>query len=209
MKLIDINTWNRKEHYEFFSKMDSPYFGIVAEVDCTKAYAIAKTKKRSFFAHYFHKSMQAINCVEAFKYRIIDESVYVFDIIHAGTTIARADGTFGFIYVPFSEDFDIFNSALESEILAVQNSTGLRLNNDDLKKDLIRHSTLPWINFSAVLHPTSFKNKESVPKIVFGKYVEKEGKKMMPVSVEGHHGLLDGYHIALYLEAFQKLLNEA
>jgi hypothetical protein len=32
MKEIDIEKWNRKEHFEFFSKMASPYFGIITEL---------------------------------------------------------------------------------------------------------------------------------------------------------------------------------
>lgn len=61
MRIIAIETWNRKEHFEFFTKMDSPYFGIVTEVDCTHAYNTAKELKQYFFAMYLHKSMMAVN----------------------------------------------------------------------------------------------------------------------------------------------------
>ena len=30
---------------------------------------------------------------------------------------------------------------------------------------------------------------------------------MMPVSIEAHHGLMDGFHLAKYLEEFQNQLN--
>ena len=66
---------------------------------------------------------------------------------------------------------------------------------------------MPWTNFTGLLHPTDFDPKESIPKIVFGKFSEKNGRKMLPISVEGHHGLMDGFHLAKYLEAFQKELN--
>lgn len=205
---INIENWNRKEHYEFFSKMDQPSFGIVTEVNCTETYRLAKERKESFFAHYLHKSMLAVNSVEAFKLRIVGDKVFQYDVIHAGSTIAREDGTFGFAFIEFSEDFQIFNSRLQKEIEAVQNSTGLRLSNEELDVNLIRHSTFPWQQFSAILHPTNVNNKESIPRIVFGKFLEKNGRKMMPISVEAHHALMDGRHIAMYLEAFQKELNQ-
>ncbi|SKB68217.1 chloramphenicol O-acetyltransferase type A [Salegentibacter holothuriorum] len=208
MKIIDIDRWNRKEHYHFFSKMDSPYFGITTEVDCTLAYKRAKEKGESFFATYLHKSMIAVNAVEELKYRIIEEKVVSFPNIHAGATIGRKDGTFGFIFVNFSSNFQTFNTALQEEIKAVHNSTGLRLNNDDLSKDLIRHSTLPWTSFSGLLHPTNFNQKESVPKITFGKFSIREGKKYLPVSIEAHHGLVDGLHLARYLNEFQTQLDK-
>ncbi len=30
----------------------------------------------------------------------------------------------------------------------------------------------------------------------------------MPVSIHGHHGLMDGYHIGLFVERVQELWNE-
>ena len=91
--------------------------------------------------------------------------------------------------------------------MEVKNCSGLRLNNDDIKKDLIRHSTIPWNSFSGLLHPTNFDQKESVPKITFGKFTIREGKRMLPISIEAHHGLVDGFHMAKYLTEFQNQLN--
>ncbi|MGG5207617.1 CatA-like O-acetyltransferase [Chryseobacterium sp. MIQD13] len=207
MKIIDIEKWNRKEHFEFFSKMASPYFGFTTEVDCTKAYDYAKENSHSFFATYLHRSMIAVNAVDELKLRIVDDQIVLYDTIHAGSTIARADGTFGFAFIPFSENFDLFNEAMQQEIEAVQHSTGLRLNNGDLGKDLVRHTTIPWNSFSALLHPTNFNNSESVPKITFGKFSIRDGKKFLPVSVEAHHGLADGLHLARYMEEFQRQLD--
>ena len=207
MKTIDINNWKRKEHFNFFSKMASPFFGIVTEVDCTECYQNSQDSGKSFFANYLHKSMIAVNATEELKYRIIDNEIVVFDTINAGATIGREDGTFGFVFMNFSNDFEAFNAELQKEIEAVKNSTGLRLNNDDLKTNLIRHSTVPWYSFSGLLHPTNFDPKESVPKITFGKFSIRDGRKMLPVSVEAHHGLVDGLHLANYLQEFQNQLN--
>ena len=207
MKIIDINNWNRKEHFEFFSKMTSPFFGIVTEVDCTNAYTKAKENNQSFFASYLHKSMIATNSVEEMKYRIVGDKVVVFEQVNAGATIGRDDGTFGFIFVNFFNDFEQFNLELQNEIEAVKNSTGLRLNNDNVKKDLIRHSTIPWNSFTGLLHPSNLDQAESVPKITFGKFVIRNERKYLPVSIEAHHGLVDGFHLGKYLEEFQMQLD--
>lgn len=208
MEIINIESWNRKEHFEFFSRMASPYFGITTEVDCTIAYDNAKENGNSFFAHYLHKSMIAVNSAEELRLRIVDNKVALFEKINAGATVGRADGTFGFIFVNFSDDFETFNKELQNEIQTVLNSTGLRLNDDDIKKDLIRHSTIPWTSFTGLLHPTNFDRTESVPKITFGKFSIREGKKYLPVSIEAHHGLVDGFHLAKYLSEFQRQLDK-
>jgi chloramphenicol O-acetyltransferase type A len=208
VRVIDIDKWNRKEHYEFFSKMANPMFGIVTEVECTEAYKFSVDTGISFFAYYLHRSMIAVNSVAELKYRIINEEVIAFDTVHAGTTIGREDGTFGFAFIPFSESFDKFNDDLQKEITAVKSTTGLRLNNDDITKDLIRHSTFPWHSFTGLLHPSNHDKKETVPKITFGKFAVRDDKKYLPVSIEAHHGLVDGLHLGKYLANFQEQLNK-
>lgn len=54
----------------------------------------------------------------------------------------------------------------------------------------------------------SFTLLDSSPKITFGKMYTKDDRKMMAVSINAHHGLMDGLHVAKFLELFQKLMNE-
>ena len=49
MEIIDINHWNRKQHYEHFSAMKDPFFGVTVSFDVTKAYQFSKENKISFF----------------------------------------------------------------------------------------------------------------------------------------------------------------
>lgn len=37
---------------------------------------------------------------------------------------------------------------------------------------------------------------------------EESERRMMPVSIHVHHALLDGYHVGLFAEQFQQLLND-
>ena len=206
-KILDQSNWNRKEHFDFFKEFDEPFFGIVTEVDCTKAYLISKKQKQSFFAYYLHKSICAINQVEEMRYRLIDEEIIIHNQIHASTTIGREDGTFAFTFVPFNLDFKIFNESLKAEVNNVQNSSGLRLIEGDTRRDVIHYSSIPWNNFSGLTHARNYKIKDSCPKITFGKMFSKDGIKKMNVAIYVHHGLADGYHISKYLEIFQSLMD--
>ena len=35
---LNIESWNRKEHFRFFSAFDDPFFGITTNVDFTTIY---------------------------------------------------------------------------------------------------------------------------------------------------------------------------
>jgi chloramphenicol O-acetyltransferase type A len=208
MKTIDKNSWKRKEHFDFFSKFDEPFFGLVSKIDCTVAFKKTKENSYSFFAYYLHKSLVAINMIEEFRYRVDGDNVIIFDEIHASPTIGRNDGTFGFSFIDYNSDFKIFDKTLKMEIESVQNTVGLRLNQQAERKDVVHYSSIPWITFTGVAHARIFGTEDSAPKILFGKMFSKEEKKVMPVSIHAHHGLVDGLHVGQYLELFQKLMDE-
>lgn len=74
-QLIDLENWNRKEHFKFFSAFDDPFFGITTLVDFTNTYHQSKDEKKSFFLYSVHFLLQCVNEVEAFKLRIEGEQV--------------------------------------------------------------------------------------------------------------------------------------
>lgn len=207
MQKIDLKNWNRKEHFEFFSSFDEPFFGIVSEVDCTKAHQFSKNNNRSFFAHYLHKSLIAVNEIPEFKYRILDGEVVVYEQVHSAATIARPDGTFAFSFAEFDTDFSIFHKSLKKEIEEVQNTTGLRLSEASQRLDAIHISSFRWHKLTGLTHARNFKYPDSVPKITFGKMYSLGNEYKLPVAINVHHGLMDGYHVAQFLEAFQELLD--
>lgn len=204
-RIIDINSWNRKEVYDFFRAFDEPYFGITAQVDVTIAYQTAKTRGISFFLWYLHKSLCAVNQIPVLKYRILDDQVVEYSSIHASATINREDGSFGFSFIVFDQDFEVFNDNAQKEIHRIRTTNQLFPERNGA--DCVHCSSLPWINFTALSHARSYKNKDSVPKISFGKMTNEGQQFSMPCSVHVHHGLVDGKDVGAFYELFQELLN--
>jgi len=207
-QLIDLATWPRREHFTFFSGFDEPFFGLVAEVDCTRAYAEAKRLGVSFFLYYLHHALHAANEVEEFRYRIEAGQVYRYDRIHASATIGRPDRTFGFSFIEQHDNLAYFVAGANLEIEAVQQSSGLRLNDTTGRPDVIHFSAIPWVRFTGLTHARSFQFPDSCPKISVGQSYQDGTSLRMPVAVNVHHGLADGYHVGLFLEAFQRRLNQ-
>ncbi|WP_163400157.1 chloramphenicol acetyltransferase [Flavobacterium fluviatile] len=206
--LLDLENWNRKEHFEHFSKMEEPFFGVTVEIDCTKAYQTAKKLKTSFFIFYLHKTLVAVNSIENFKYRIAENQIYIHGRVDVSATIGRKDGTFGFSLMEYNPAFKIFEKNAYAEIERIQNTNGLftRSFDDD---NLIHFSAIPWLNFTSISHARSYSYPDSCPKISFGKMMTSEnGKKTMPMSVHVHHGLMDGLHVGQFVDLFQEFMDQ-
>lgn len=205
-KKLDINTWSRKVHFDFFKKFEEPFFGITVEIDCTQAYTYCKENNVSFFLYYLYNSLVIANEIEPFRYRISNNEVLVYDTVNASPTINRENGTFGFGYIEYQRDFIVFEAGAKIEIERVRNSMDLEPLVSG--ENVIHYSSLPWINFTSVSHARSFSSPDTCPKITFGKMIDKANRKFMPVSIHVHHALMDGYHVGLFIDGFQRRMTD-
>lgn len=204
MKVLDIETWNRKQLFDHFNALADPYFGVVIPFDVSKAYKKAKKENISFFAKYLHDCMRAINEIDNLKLRIVDGNVVQYNIINASATLMRKDKTFGFSFIEFNEDIEVFIKNIEAEKNRIENSSNLYPPTNSL--DCIHCSAMPWVNFVGHKEPVSG-NKESVPKFAFGKMTQTSDKLMMNVSIDVNHALVDGYHVGIFSDKFQSYLD--
>jgi chloramphenicol O-acetyltransferase type A len=204
-KRLNIENWNRKDHFHFYRTFEEPFFGVTVSIDVTAAYEKAKNDNVSFFIYYMHKSLQAVNAIEAFRYRIEnEEEVMIYDTVGASSTINREDGTFGFSYITYYADFQLFIEKTQLEIARVRAGKGLELVASNAA--VIHYSTLPWLNFTSLSHARAFRFKDCIPKISFGQMTEKEGRKTMSMSVHVHHALMDGAQVGEMIRIFEQLM---
>ncbi len=204
---LDLENWPRKEHFEFFRKMNEPFFGVTVTIDCTKAYTESKKRNSSFFLYYLYKTLVAVNAVEAFRYRISGDKIIICNRVDGSATISREDGSFGFSLIEFDPNFDVFSKKALLEIERVKNTPGLFTRSFD-EDNLIHFSAIPWVDFTSLSHARNFTFADSCPKISFGKMtVSNSGKRTMPMSVHVHHALMDGLHVGQFVDCFQDEMN--
>ncbi|MBK6265296.1 chloramphenicol acetyltransferase [Marivirga sp. S37H4] len=205
LKKIDLNNYNRKEHYEFFKDFHEPFFGVAVEIDCTEAYQYCRLNHLSFYQFYTYQILKAVNEVKELRYRIIDHEIYDVGKLHVSATVLRTDKTFGFSRILYEDDFGSFSRGMKEEIEKVKNTEGLNLYADQY--DVIHFSATPWLRFSSLSHSRHFKTGDSIPKVAVGKTLEENGRITFPVSIHVNHALVDGYHLSLVFEKLEQLLN--
>lgn len=208
-QIIDPNTWPRREYYEFFGRMDNPYTGVVADVDVTLLYQRSKAAGESFYLRYLHALMRAVNGVEELRCRIEQGEVVCYDRIHVEPTQARPDGSFGFNFFPFDPSFAQFAVDAHADMARVGTGSGLMLREEDAgRRDVVYFTVLPWISFSALAHPRCWGANGGIVSMAVGKFRKAGERLMMPVQLQCHHGLADGYHMGRFYELVQQYFDE-
>ncbi len=207
-RFLDLEGWPRRATFEFFRGYDNPYFNLCAPLEVGPLLEFVRARPdTSFFLAYLYLSLRAANELEPFRYRLSGDRVLVHDRIHAGATLLLDEERFDFAYFDYQEDFARFQSEAR-EAMARVRAEGGTMNARDDRSDLIHYSALPWVAFTSFSHARNWRREDSVPKIAFGKYTERDGHRLMPVSVEVHHALMDGLHVGRYLERLQRYFME-
>lgn len=202
---LDLDAWKRRRQFEFFRTFDRPFFNVCVPVDVTELRSWARSTDRSFFLASLYLAVAAANETEPFRYRLDGDRVRVYERIHGGSTVLRPDDSFTFAYFDFTAGFAEFERLGREELDRVRTADAPFDPRDD-RDDLIHFSILPWLAFTSFAHARRDVPGDSVPKIVFGKYSESEGRWRMPVSVEVHHALMDGLHVGRFVERFERNL---
>jgi chloramphenicol O-acetyltransferase type A len=149
---------------------------------------------------------RAANAIPEFRSRIRGEKVVEHEIVHPSTTILADDDLFTFCTIEYTEDFVTFSARAGEQIAYVRENPYVE---NDLEQDQLLYMTaIPWVSFSSFMHPIDLSPVDSVPRFAWGKFFEQGERLMMPLSVQGHHALMDGIHMGRYYEKVQDYLNQ-
>ncbi len=205
MRKIDMQTWARREHFEFFSTFNHPHFNLCANVNLTKLYPWLKEHGYTLTSAIIYLIARAANAVPEFRQRIHQGEVVEHDTVSPSLTVLVANDLFSFCTVDYTPEFKLFANRAVSRIAAVKADPTLK--DPPGRDDLLYMTALPWVSFTSFSHPMRLHPADSVPRFAWGKYFTEGGQLKMPLSVQGHHCLMDGLHMGRfygYIEDYLK-----
>jgi len=202
---LDLDTWPRREVFEFYRNFDNPFFNVCMRLDVTNLlHELQRHTGVSVALTYHYFALKAANEIEQFRYRLRDGNVVVHDVINGGTTLMLPNETFTLVYFDYAKTFAEFIGPAQRALEETKQSGGFNPRHDDDAR--IHCTTLPWIAFTSFSHARNWRREDSVPKISFGKFIRENERTLMPFSVEVHHALVDGLHVGRYIARIEEML---
>ena len=197
VKEIDRQTWARRDHFDVFRSFHYPHFAMCAEVDVTAVLNAVGAADISLTAAIVYVVSRAANDIPEFRQRIRGDTVVEHDVVHPSATILVDDDLFSFCAVDYTEDFESFAAAFAEGSAAVRRQPTL---DDTGRDDELWMTAIPWISFTSFAHPIVSLPADSIPRFAWGKHHGDADRVQMPLSVQGHHALMDGLHVARYYQ---------
>lgn len=92
-KKIELSTWPRRSHYEYFQTFDCPMFSITSPVRVDALYRQARERGISFFALCLFVLLKALNGVPQLRQRVEEGDVWEYDSVDALVPCWRRTGS--------------------------------------------------------------------------------------------------------------------
>jgi len=204
MREINIQEWSRNKHFKVFSAFNHPHFNLSANVDFTNFISFLKLHELHLTTATVYAITRAANAIPEFRYRIRGSKVIEHEVVHAGVTILVDDDLFTFCTLDYVDNFMEFAREATERISYVKADPTLDI--DPNKDNMLYMTALPWVSFTSFTHPMQFHPSDSIPRFAWGRCFEEGESVKMPLSVQGHHALMDGIHMARFYREIESYL---
>lgn len=197
--------WERKELFDFFSRLSDPFYSVCFRLDVTRLYDFCKERGLSFYYALIWLSTRAINETEAFSYALRDGELIRLPARRPSfTDLKKGAEAFHIVTMAAGDSLEGFCRAAREKSAA--QDCFLELSEE--KDDLIYLSCLPWLDLTAFTNERDYDADDAIPRLAWGKYVRRDGRLELGYSVEVSHRFIDGLHIGRFGERLQQLIDE-
>ncbi len=201
---IDINTWKRREIFNYYSRLKNPFYSVTFTIDVTNLYRYVKKYHISFYYSMIYAVTHSINRTEQFRYGMEKGEVVLYDRrIPRFTDLRNGDDQFRIITLDVEGDMKQF--AVKAREIADAQDCFINLESE--KPDLIYITCVPWVEMTAFSGEGDPDADDMIPRIAWGKFItESDGHRKLNISVEANHRLIDGYHIGEFYTELETLI---
>lgn len=207
MRVIDLETWPRREHFLLFCKMEFPNVNLSIHVDVTDLWKKRSQVGASPTILIAYALARAANAVPEFRQRIRDDQVIEHDVIHPQIAVLGPDNLFGVCELRYDPDFLKFAENANRCIEASKRSTSLDTfphieGSRQQRDDLLSITALPWLSTTGfgITRPKA----DSIPLLAYGRVKEECDRYLLPIHLNFHHALIDGLHIARFAKRIEE-----
>ncbi|TNP04181.1 type A chloramphenicol O-acetyltransferase [Bacillus pacificus] len=205
--IIDRENWNREQYFEHYLKLKCT-FSMTVNVDITRLLKELHQKGIKFYPVFIYLISKVVNNHKEFRTSFNDEGAlgYWEEMIPSYTIFHKDDKSFSSIWTDYSSDFHIFYKNYEEDMRLYINVHGL-FPKENIPPNVFPISSIPWASFTGFNLNINNEGDFLLPLITCGKYFNEENKVMLPVSLQVHHSVCDGYHASRFLEDLQQLIS--
>lgn len=203
--IIDIENWPRKECFEHFMNNAGCSYSITVNMDITNLYKFLKKNNLRMYPAFTWIITKAINEIDEFKMGY-DESgkLGYYDKINPCYSVLNSETkVMSDLCTKYNKKFIEFYYDMVKSLDSYKNDKSYKTN---FYRNFFIVSCIPWMSYSSFNVNNEGKQPFLFPMVTWGKYFEQDNKILIPVTIQIHHAVADGYHCSLFYKSVEEVL---
>lgn len=200
-----MKKWDRKEYFEHYYSDVPCTYSMTVKLDITKIIE----KKMKLYPTMLYNLTTIVNRHREFRTAfnnkgelgIYNEMIPSYTIFHKDTE------TFSNIWTNYSPILEDFCKDYENDLQKFSNKKGF-IGKPSLPQNNFTVSMIPWTSFESFNLNLNNGHDYLKPIFTMGKYYEDNEKIILPLAIQVHHAVCDGFHVCRFIKELQDLINK-
>ena len=203
---IDLNAWSRGNLFQFYIDKMRIVMSLTVDIDVQNLKLYSKKTGIPFYPLMLWVVSKVINNHDEFKYSWDNEGNLIrWDYVSPSyTDFHNNDENFTKMVTEYSDDLTEFYGRVMADRERYKNDRAM-LDNQPL--NFFDVSCLPWVRYKHFDVHVFDEGKFLAPVVTWGKYEQTEDKLLMPLTMNIHHAVADGFHLSRFFNEVQELID--
>lgn len=201
---IDLDTWSRKPYFDHYVNNVRCTYSMTANIDITRLLEAIKKKGIKLYPALIHMITAVVNRHREFRTCLDARNrLGYWDSMSPSFTIFHDDDkTFSSVWTPYCEDYKEFYRRYLDDMEKYGSVKQFAAKTNE-PPNTFPVSSIPWVSFTGFNLNVYTEGTYFLPIFTMGKYFKQDEKILLPLSVQLHHAVCDGYHAGLMFNELQ------
>lgn len=203
---VNLEEWNRGSLFQHYIDNLRIVMSLTVDIDITKLLAFSKRSHLKFYPSMIWVVSKVVNAHDEFKYGWDNDGDLIkWNYISPSyADFHKEDESFTKLVTPFSDDLLEFHGRFMADQEAHKNQRAFVENQP---RNFFDVSCLPWVKYKHFDVHVFDEGKFLAPVITWGKYERNGAGYLMPVTMNLHHAVADGFHLSRFFTEVQDLIH--
>ena len=201
---IDTEHWCRKEYFEhYFSNVPCTY-SMTAKIDITRI----KERQQKLYPAMLYYLTTVVNRHIEFRTAINENGelgVYS-EMLPCYTVFHKDTETFSNLWTEYKPNLEDFCVAYENDLLKYGEQHGMS-GKPNIPSNSFTVSMLPWTTFEGFNLNLQKGYDYLIPIFTMGNYFQEKERIILPIAIQVHHAVCDGFHVCRFINELQELID--
>ncbi len=203
---VDIDEWSRGSLFQFYIEKMRIVMSLTVDINVAPLITYTKKNDLKFYPAMIWVVSKVINSHDEFKYSWdTDGNLIRWDSISPSYTVFnRDDECFSKFVTEYTDDIFEFYQRTVDDQRKYQEERAIIGNQPQNFFDV---SCLPWVKYKHFDVHVFDEGKFLAPVLTWGKYEVQNGNALMPLTMNIHHAVADGFHLSRFFNEVQELID--